>query len=137
MAILLVTGTLVGCGTYTLLPGQTDTAPPGFASKAQLRAAYDHIVPGETRVSDLTGIGFNSAAPNVETLSYLGIMERFMPHDSARFDHLSPAVQACFLASDRCAALVFHINAESPAEVTLLVQDGRIAFKLLAASPQG
>jgi hypothetical protein len=145
MAILLVTGTLVGCGTYTLLPGQPDGAPSGFSSISELRAAYEHVVPGETRASQLTEIGFNAAAPNAETLSYLGIMERVLPHNSARFDALAPAVQDCILASNSCTAYVFRADAGSddsllaahaaparPAEVTLLIQDGRVAYKTLS-----
>jgi hypothetical protein len=146
LAILVVTGALVGCGTYTLLPGQPDGGPAGFSSSTELRAAYAHVVPGETRVSQLSEMGFDSAGPNAETLSYLGIMDRFLPKSSAKFDSLSPAVQNCILASDSCTAYVFRAGSTGsdgsllaaraaparPAEVTFLIQDGRVAYKTLS-----
>ena len=72
-----------------------------------------------------------------------------MPHDTVGFDHLDVAIQDCIEARDRCTALVFkpaetHVReagmlsmfamdsakaAGEAAEVTLLVQDGRVAYK--------
>lgn len=149
---------LVGCGSLTLLPQQTDTANGGFKTYAELRTAFDQIAPGRTRASQLTRIGFDSSASNVEVLSYLGVIERFMPRDSVKFDQLAPPVRACILAQDRCTAYVFRpsiteahrtgdtmldvlgfdrttVSKGWSAEVTLLVQDGRVAYKLMSGKP--
>ena len=157
MAAALVTLVLVGCGT-SLLPQQTQNANESFKTYAQLRTAYDRVVPGKTRASQLTQLGFDASQPNVEVLSYLGVIERFMPRDSVKFDHLAPPVRACILAQDRCTAYVFkpsitenHRTGDTmldvfgfdrttvsngwSAEVTLLVQDGRVAYKLMSGIP--
>ncbi len=157
MSAVLVTLVLVGCGT-SLLPAQTETANGGFKTYAELRTAYDHVVPGKTRASQLTQIGFDASQPNVEVLSYLGVIERFMPRDSVKFDNLAPPVRACIMAQDRCTAYVFkpsitqaHREGDTmldvfgfdrttvskgwSAEVTLLVQDGRVAYKLMQGTP--
>ncbi len=150
---------LVGCGGLGLLPYQTDIQNTKFHSYKQVMTAYEQIQPGVTRISDLGDIGFDaSSTPNVEMLSYLGVIERFMPRDSIKFDHLDPAVQSCIEARDHCAAYVFRperlhqertgnwfldvlgferttVNFGWSAEVMLLVQDGRVAYKVISGRP--
>ena len=94
----------------------------------------------------------------MEILSYLGVIERFMPRNSIRFDKLDPAVQSCIEARDRCTAYVFRpgqlhqertgsifldllgferttVNTGWTAEVVFLVQDGRVAYKVMSGKP--
>ena len=65
-----------------------------------------------------------------------------MPHTSADFDRLDPAVQACFDASDRFTALVFPLASTHSAgfmaanaaprqasRVVFLLKSGRVAYK--------
>ena len=74
-ASLAVTLVLVGCGGLGLLPYQTDIQNTKFRSFKQVATAYDHIQPGNTRIADLSDIGFDAqSTPNVEMLSYLGII---------------------------------------------------------------
>jgi hypothetical protein len=158
-ASLAVALVLVGCGGLGLLPYQTDIQNTKFRSYKQVSLAYDHIMPGFTRISDLDDIGFDStSSPNVEVLSYLGIIERFMPRDSVKFDNLDPAVRSCIDARDHCTALVFRperlhqertgnvlldllgferttVNYGWSAEVVLLIQDGRVAYKVMSGRP--
>lgn len=160
IASLFVTLTLVGCGGFGLLPHETNINNTRFNSYGELTNAYNTIVPGETQVSDLSNIGFDSATnANVEILSYLGVIERFMPRDSIRFDRLDPAVQGCIEARDRCTAFVFRpqrleqqrqgnvlldllgfertvVNSGWSAEVTLLVENGRVAYKVMSGRPK-
>lgn len=159
-ASLFVTLLLVGCGGLGLLPRETNVNNTKFQSYSELTAAYDGIMPGKTTVSDLDRLGFNSAtSSNVEILSYLGVIERFMPRDSIRFDHLDPAVQGCIEARDQCTAFVFRpqrleqerqgnifldilgferttVSKGWSAEVTLLVENGRIAYKVISGKPR-
>jgi hypothetical protein len=150
---------LVGCGGFGLLPHQTEHSNTAFNSYTEVETAYRGIVPGTTRDSDLDRLGFDAAAqPNVEVLSYLGVIERFMPRDSITFDHLAPPVQACIEAQERCSAYVFRpsqldrqrtgsifldllgferttVDKGWSAEVVLLMQDGRVAYKVLSGHP--
>ena len=148
---------LVGCGE-SFLPQQTDVTTTGFKTYGDLETAYDHVEPGHTRESQLAKIGFDPSAPNVEVLSYLGVIERFMPRDSVKFDHLAAPVRSCIMAQDRCTAYVFrpslveaHRTGDTmldvfgfdrttvrngwSAEVTLLVQDGRVSYKVISGKP--
>jgi hypothetical protein len=150
----------VGCGGFGLLPHQTSINTSHFGSYVEVETAYNDIVPGQTLVSDLGKMGFDSATnANVEVLSYLGVIERFMPRDSIRFDRLDPAVQGCIEARDRCSAFVFRpqrleqerqgnilldllgferttLNHGWSAEVTLLVENGRVAYKVMSGRPR-
>jgi len=159
-ASLFVTLTLVGCGGLGLLPHETSINNTRFNSYTEVATAYDSIVPGETQLVDLSRIGFDSVSnSNIEILSYLGVIERFMPRDSIRFDRLDPAVQGCIEARDRCTAFVFRpqrleqerqgnilldvlgfnrttVNRGWAAEVTLLVENGRVAYKVMSGRPR-
>ena len=50
-----------------------------------LKAAYTRVTPGVTAVPGLARLGFDTGRGGVQRLSYLGLMERFAPHDSAAF----------------------------------------------------
>lgn len=160
IASVLLTLTLVGCGGLGLLPYQSDVCNSNFKTYQEVETAYGSIRPGTTRATDLAAIGFDSVgSPNVEVLSYLGVIERFLPRDSMRFDNLDPAVQDCVEARDRCSALVFKpqrleqervgnilldilgfqrttVNKGWSAEVVLLVRDGRVAYKVMSGKPR-
>lgn len=161
VASTLITLALVGCGGLGLLPYQNDAQTDGFQSYKAVQTAYREIKPGATLASDLSRLGFDAArSPGVQVLSYLGMIERFMPRSSIRFDKLAPAVQACIDARDRCTAYVFKpqglhregagslvqdifglrqasANTTWAVEVILLVQDGRVAYKAMADHLRG
>lgn len=110
-------------------------------------------------MSDLSTLGFDAQhTPNVAVLSYLEIVERFMPNSSMAFDKLDPAVQNCIMARTSCEGYVFnvehhefqrsgslfldlfgfeHLTTETgwTAQVLVLVQDGHVTHKLLSGSP--
>jgi hypothetical protein len=155
IAVLVVTAAILGCGTLTMLPHPSGVATTRLHSLKDLAAAYLRVRPGETRASQLAALGFDATTANVEVLSYLGVIERFAS-DSRRFDRLDDALQSCIEARDRCTAFVFKpgdrhghgggvlasfglgsANAASrSAEVTLLVQDGRVAYKTISGVPR-
>ena len=150
---------LAGCGGLGLLPHESQMSSMDFQTYDQVAAAYTDIVPGQTRIQELEKLGFDTAtAPNVEVLSYLGVIEKFMPRDTISFDHLALPVQACIEAQDRCSAYVFRpsrleqhrtgsifldmmgferttVDRGWAAEVVLLMQDGRVAYKVMSGKP--
>lgn len=151
---------LVGCGGLGLLPHESQTQNTNFQTYDQVQAAYTNIVPGSTRLIDLPKLGFDTVAtPNVEVLSYLGVIERFMPRNTMSFDHLAAPVQTCINAQEHCSAYVFHpahvesrrtgsifldllgferetVDSGWSAEVVLLMQDGHVAYKLMSGRPR-
>lgn len=107
-----------------------------------MKGAYDKVLPGKTSEPELAALGFDQARYKARSLSGLGVQEYFMPHTSADFDQLDPAVQACFDASDRCTALVFPLAAPHstgfmaanaaprvPGRLVFLIKSGRVAYK--------
>jgi len=159
-SIMALTLTLVGCGGVSLLPKHTENSQGStFQSYNDVAMAYAAVVPGQTRESELAKLGFDAnSQPNAETVSYLGVIERFMPRDSIRFDHLAGPVRTCIEAQERCSAYVFRpsrldqertgsvfldllgferttIDRGWAAEVVLLVQDGRVAYKVMSGKP--
>jgi hypothetical protein len=147
-------------GADLVLPTGDDVSETNFQSFDAVEAAYGNVVAGETRLPELATLGFDAAnAPNVEKLSYLGVMDRFMPGSSLKFDHLALPVQNCIEAQERCSAFVFRparihskrtgnvlldmlgfdrltIEAGWSAEVIFLMQDGRVVYKVLQGKPR-
>ena len=146
-----------GCGG-TLLPAQDDHANGKFKTFDDVKAAYGRIQPGQTRIAELPTIGFDLAEPNVEQLSYLGVMERFMPRANMTQDEVAPEVRKCIRSRDHCMAYVFRpsvvhsertgdtmldvfgfdrttVNQGWSAEVTILVQDDRVSYKVISSKP--
>lgn len=115
---------------------------------AEARAAFARVMVGKTAVPDLAGLGFDASRAGVQTLSYLGVMERFMPRTAEGFDRLDPAMQACLSAEGRCTAYVFPLTHAEVAytflgasaqaapvmgpHVTLLIRGGRVAYKQMS-----
>lgn len=112
-----------------------------------MKGAYDKVQPGRTSEPELAALGFDQARYTARSLSGLGVQEYFMPHTSADFDRMDPAVQACFDASDRCTALVFPLAAPRSSgfmaasaaprpsgRIVFLIQSGRVAYKAVQRS---
>jgi len=142
-----------------LLPSQSEMGDSKFESYAAVDKAFERISLRQSSVSDLSGLGFDAQhTPNVAVLSYLEIVERFMPNSSMAFDKLDPAVQDCILARSACQGYVFkvdhrefqrsgslfldlfgfeHTTTETgwTAQVLVLVQDGHVTHKLLSGEP--
>lgn len=149
---------LSGCGGI-LLPSQSEIGQSSFGSYDEVRSAFDQIALKQTSLSDMSGLGFDArTTPNVSILSYLDIVERFMPNNSIAFDKLDPAVQDCIMARSGCEGYVFkiehhdfqrtgslfldlfgfvHTTRETgwTAQVLVLVQGGHVTHKLLSGEP--
>jgi hypothetical protein len=119
---------LAGCGA--LLSPQTDT---------QTAEAFDRIVPGMTRAEDLASFGIDLQAG--EALSSAQIARRFAS--------AGPRIRECIQAGLYCTGYVLQsgppggllsplLGAPKPAQVVLLVMNGRVIDKVLspdAAAP--
>ena len=90
----------------------------------QTMRAYAQIRLGMP-ISQIDALGFDTAV--AERLTKSVLMERFMPTDAAKFDALDPAIKNCYRGSGDCAAYIFD---GYTSQVLVLVQDGRITWKL-------
>ena len=121
---------MLGCGVAIAAWPKADAVRSLSFSEQQLKSAYVRIRTGATPASALNGLGFDTSS--ARKLSYLGVMEEFMPKDSFGFDSLDPAVQSCFEARDRCTAYVFSVAHTPGARIVLLIEDGRVAYKAMS-----
>jgi hypothetical protein len=128
LAIFAALIVLLGCAAAVMAWPHGDGR---LESRARISSAdYRHLHPGATLASDLPRLGFDTQ--NAERLSYLGVMEQFMPRDSFGFDALDPAVQDCFQARDRCLAYIFTLADRPGAKAVVLIEGGRVAYKSLS-----
>lgn len=125
--LILFAGFVIMLGGGIAVAAWPKAAAPvsGFSSDEMLTNAYARIKPGMPS-SQLSTIGFDTA--KAERLSKLALMEHFMPKDSAGFDALDPAVQACYTEPSDCNAFIFTAMG---AQAVLLVQGGRVSWKNL------
>lgn len=146
-----LTGVVLFACLFAALNAAFRSAEPSATADrpmTEARAAFARIVPGKTAVPDLAGLGFDAGSPGVQALSYLGVMERFMPHTARGFDKLDPAMQACLGDQGRCTAFIFPLGHAEVAytflgssaqaapvlgpHVTLLIRGGRVAYKQMS-----
>jgi hypothetical protein len=144
---------ILGSAVVSRLPRPSDATPQKVLTRSDLVLAYSRVRPGLTRASQLSQYGFDRVCAGTQVLSYLGMMERVMPRDSIRFDRLDSAIKDCVAVRDHCTALIFRsadrskpamahslftafgLGADAAAatpRVTLLIRDGRVAFKTIS-----
>ena len=159
IAVAVMALSLAACGDIVLLPHESKTADSQFQNYDQVQAAYRAIVIGSTPSRDLPKLGFDAAKnSNVEMLSNVDAISRFMPNDTLTFDRLPKPVQDCIDAQSRCSGLVFHLERTQSqrqgnvlldaaglrretvssgwsAEVVLLIKDDHVVYKLMSGRP--
>ena len=148
---------VTGCGSK-LLP-QAKINATAFQTYDQVEAAYTAVEPGKTTVAELSKLGFDvKTTPNIEILSSVGVLER-LPQASRSAGSLPAQVQACIDAQDHCVAYLFRsehlesrhvgntfldltgferdtVHSGWTAEVVLLIEDGRVVYKLMSGQPR-
>lgn len=86
-----------------VLPATTETADSPWNSFEAAKAAYDSIVPTQTTTAELTALGYDPyATPNVQVLSYVEIIQRFLPRDTTDPESLDSNLRACIEAREHC-----------------------------------
>jgi hypothetical protein len=100
---LAVAAALLLSGCNGLLPESTKLKKSPWTSFAEARSAYDKITPLRSTVADLESLGFDPyKTPNITILSYLDLIERFMPHPTITAGDLDPSVRRCIESRDGC-----------------------------------
>ncbi len=85
---------LLNSGCAFLLPTSQDAAKSKWQSYDEAMTAFDRIIPGSTGTNELAELGFYPAAnPNVRILTYLDVIQLFMPNRSISRADLDPAVR--------------------------------------------
>ena len=98
-------------GCKSLFPSEQKTTRSHWQSFDEAQAAFDKITAHKTSVDDLKSLGFDpSSTPNVKLLTYLDLIERFIPNQSITWDDLQPDVRACIESKDCCHAYALDLD---------------------------
>lgn len=94
---------LVACSSP--LPKAEEVTKSPWGSFKEAMAAYDQIRLDKTTVRELQQLGFDPySTPNVRILSYLDIIQKFMPTNSVTLEHLPASVRRCLAKQESCRA---------------------------------
>ncbi len=94
---------LTGCGS--LLPSAKKNVKCPYDDFGQAKEAFDKIVVGKTDTEDLKSLGFDPFTfPNIEILTYLDVIAKFMPNPSVKLQDLDFRIRDCVNAQDHCRA---------------------------------
>ena len=87
------------------LPKTKEVAESPWQTFDEAMAAYELIVPLKTTAEDLKVLGYDPfTTPNVRVLSYLEVIERFLPKDAIHVEDLDAALRTCIEAAADCWA---------------------------------
>ncbi len=98
-------------GCRSLFPTESKTSRTPWQNYEEAQAAFDKITPHQTSLEDLKSLGFDPVStPNVKVLTYLDLIERFIPNQSITLKDLQPDVRACIEAKDTCHAYELELD---------------------------
>ena len=111
-----------GCGVR-LLPTTEDTVRSPWDSFEEAKMSYEKIVVYETDLQGLKNRGFDPfSTANMEILTYLDIMDRFMPNPAIKKEDLDQGIRECIENQSGCQAyemMIEVLNSERRGSVFL------------------
>lgn len=159
MCLLYLALVLTTTGCKALFSSTSQRARTPWQNFDEAQTAYDKVVPHKTTVSELKTMGFDPmTTPNVKILTYLDLIQRFIPNASITFDDLQPDVRACIESKDCCHAYemdldltdnkrfgnlaldVFGFNRKTKTtgwtfKALIIVKDDVVAYKIRSGEP--
>lgn len=98
-------------GCAALLPRADTITKSKWTSYQEAQAAFDRIIPHQTTVSELKALGFDpQSSPNTRSLTYLDVIQRFMPNQSITKEDLDRSVRECVEALEQCRAAELELS---------------------------
>ncbi|MBI3849067.1 MAG: hypothetical protein HY298_02075 [Verrucomicrobia bacterium] len=158
--IVLVALPMFVSGCSSLLPHSQTATKSRWKSYSEARDAFDRIVPNETGTNALSELGLDpNANPNVRVLTYLDLIQRFLPNQAITKDDLDKAVRSCIEGREKSMALEVELNeirSQRHGNVLLdifgfqrnthetgwqfkgllLLRDGLVVYKLYSGQPE-
>ena len=103
--LLIAVSTPIITGCSNALPREENNVRSRWSSFKEAMADYEKIEPYETTQDELQELGYDPyTQPNIRILSYLDIIQRFMPNQSIKLDDLDSAVSFCIKSRAKCIA---------------------------------
>src|SRR6266511_1118980 len=106
LALVLTT---TGCKSLFSSTSQRSRTPWDNFDAAQ--TAYDKVIPHKTTITELKSLGFDPlTTPNIKILTYLDLIQRFIPNSSITIQDLQPDVRDCIESKDCCHAYEMDLD---------------------------
>lgn len=110
-SFLFLACVLILTGCTSLLPSSKTTTESPWETFDDAKKNFDRILPYKTKNEDLKALSFHPyATENVEILTYLDIIQRFMPNPSIQMKDLDPGLQDCLKYKELCYAYEINIQ---------------------------
>jgi hypothetical protein len=159
MCLLYLALVLTNTGCKSLFSSTSTKTRTNWKSYDEAESAYDKIIPHKTTVDELKGLGFDPhTTSNIRILTYLDLIQRFIPNASITLNDLQPDVRACIESKDCCHAYemdlemtdakrygnlaldIFGFNRKTKTtgwtfKALIIVKDDVVAYKLRSGLP--
>ena len=161
LSVLWMAGAvLLTAGCRSLFSSSQSTIVSRWNSYNEVEAAFERITPYRTSIADLKSLGFHPAAsPNVKILTYVDIVQTFMPNPAIRLQDLPAAVRECIEAKENSHAYLVELqdirdkrHGSLPLDIfgfkrkthesgwrfkgLILIKDDLVLYKLSSGEPQ-
>lgn len=111
LPIILSLACLLCAGCSSLLPVAKGRVESPWESFDEAKQAFDRITPYQTNRDELHSLNFApSRNPNIEIVTYLDLIDRFMPSSSFRKEDLPEGIQDCIENNNQCNGYELKIN---------------------------
>ncbi len=110
---LFLLATLLGLtsGCKTPLPTGSTSVKSPWNSFSEAKSSYDQIIPNQTTEVDLKKLGYDPFVnPGIKILSYLDVMQRFVPNSSVRAEMVPSEVRKFIETRDGYSAYELDLN---------------------------
>ena len=110
MAVMLA-GLFLAAGCKSLFPRNESTTESHWKTYKEVVAAFEKIVPNHSTVEDLQLLNFDpKLSPNVKILTYVDIIQTFMPTPAIHLQDLPDGVQECIKAKEHSRAYLVDLK---------------------------
>lgn len=159
LAALLAFSAIAVAGCSSVMPRKQQVTVSVFETFEATRIAFDKVVPGQTSATDLKRIGFDpQTTPNIRQVSYLQIVQAFLPNQGMPYAAIPESVRTCIAAQTRCTGYVIDpkvtnekrvgsvaldmlnfrrktVTTGWAANALLVLLDGVVVYKIWAGEP--
>lgn len=111
LALFGLAAMVLTTGCKSLFVHGESTAVSRWQSYDDVEAAFKTIVPYHTTVANLRTLGFDpKESPNVKILTYVDIIQIFMPNPGIHLKDLAPPVRDCIEAQEKSCAYSVELH---------------------------
>ena len=112
LSVLWMVGAVfLTAGCRSLFSSSQSTIVSRWNSYNEVESAFEKITPYHTSAGDLKTLGFHPAvSPNVKILTFVDIIQTFMPNPAIRLEDLPAAVRECIEAKENSRAYLVELQ---------------------------